>query len=154
LNDTLRVRLQPSRALALAVVAGHLAAAGGAAFGLPTVAAAVAGAGLAVSLVHHWRWAAQRSPRSVTALELGADGRLALAGPGAAWRPAELRYAAVPTWWLAILIARDGAGRSSSAVVLPDALDAETFRRLRVALRWRAMPGRDAALVAADGGPR
>jgi toxin CptA len=154
LNDTLRVRLQPSRVLALAVVAGHLAAAVGAAAGLPLAAAAVAGAGLAVSFLHYWRWATQRSPQSVAVLELAVDGRLAVAGPGPAWRPAALRYAAVPTWWLAILIARDSAGRSRSAVILPDALDPETFRRLRVALRWRAMPGRAAAPVAADDGSR
>jgi toxin CptA len=154
LNDTLRVRLVPSRGLALAVVAAHLAAAVGAAAGLPLVAAAVAGAGLAVSLLHYWRWATQRSPQSVATLELAADGRLAVAGPGQASRPAQLRYAAVPTGWLAILIARDDAGCSRSALVLPDALDPETFRRLRVALRWRAMPGRDAAPVAADDGSR
>jgi hypothetical protein len=34
-------------------------------------------------------------------------------------------------------VARDANGRSRAAVILPDAADAEDFRRLRVWLKWR-----------------
>ena len=140
MNDSLRVQLRPSRALVIAVVVGHLLALAAAVAGLPPVAVAFAATGLALSLVHYWRWATHRAPSSVAALELGSDGRLAVAGPAAAWHPAVLRHAAVPAGWLAILVARDGAGRSRSAVILPDALEPEAFRRLRVMLRWRDNP--------------
>jgi toxin CptA len=138
LSESLRVQLRPSRALAIAIVVGHLLALAAALAGLPPAGAGFATAGLALSLAHYWRWATQRAPSSVTALELWSDGRLAVAGPAGAWSPAELRHAAVPAGWLAILTARDGSGSSRSAVILPDALDPEPFRRLRVMLRWRA----------------
>jgi hypothetical protein len=65
-----------------------------------------------------------------------------------------LRHAAVPAGWLAILIARDGSGSSRSAVILPDALDPEPFRRLRVMLRWRATPEIGSLQEANDDGGR
>jgi toxin CptA len=154
LNESLRVQLRPSRALAIAIVVGHLLALAAAFVGLPPVAAGFATAGLALSLVHYSRWATHRGPSSVAALELWSDGRLAVAGPAGAWRPAALRHAAVPAGWLAILVARDDAGRSRSAVILPDALDAEPFRRLRVMLRWRATPEIGSPQEAIDDGRR
>ncbi len=140
MNDSLRVQLRPSRTLACAVVLGHLLALAAAGTGLPPAAAAVATVGLLLSLVHYWRWATHRTPAAVAALELRPDGGLAVAGPGAAWQPAALRYVAVPASWLALVIARDDAGRDRRALILPDALDPGSFRRLRVLLRWRTIP--------------
>ncbi len=154
MSESLRVQLRPSRALAIAIVGGHLLALAAALAGLPPVAAGIATAGLGLSLAHYWRWATHRAASSVTALELGPDGRLAVAGPAGAWRPAALRHAAVPAGWLAVLIARDGSGSSWSAVVLPDALDPEPFRRLRVMLRWGANPETGSLEVANDDGRR
>lgn len=154
MNDTLRVRLRPSKALAVALAAGHAVAIGAAGAGLPPIAAGVAAAGLALSLVHHLRWAMQRSVRAVSGLQLDADGRLAVAGPATAWCPATLRYGVVPAAWIAIVVARDEAGRTRRALVLPDALDREAFRRLRVFLKWRALPGRDTVPVRAGDASR
>lgn len=150
MSDSFRVQLRPSKALALAVGVGHLLALAAAGVGLPPVAGAFATAGLALSLVHYWRWATHRAPTSVAAIEVWPDGRLAIAGPAAAWRPAALRHAAVPAGWLTILVARDDAGRARCAVILPDALDPDAFRRLRVMLRWRATPDSGSPPAAAD----
>jgi hypothetical protein len=73
----------------------------------------------------------------VSALELDAGGGVAVAGPASDWSPARLLDAAVPVPWLAVVSLRDGLGRRRTAVVLPDSLAPEAFRRLRVWLRWR-----------------
>jgi toxin CptA len=137
LNDSLRVQLRPSRTLAAALAVGHLLALGAAATGLPGAAASLVVLGLGLSLFHHLRLAMHRSALAVAALTLSADGRCAVADPAGAWLPAELTHSAVPAAWLAVLGARDNAGRSRTAVILPDAVDPEAFRRLRVWLRWR-----------------
>jgi toxin CptA len=135
------MRLRPSRMLAAAIALAHLAAALAALVALPGPAAAVVAAGVALSTVVQLRGALQRAPESVAGLELGADGGIAVAGPSGEWTAAQLRTAAVPAAWLAVLILRDGAGRRRAAVVLPDALDREAFRRLRVWLRWGPVAG-------------
>jgi hypothetical protein len=59
---------------------------------------------------------------------------------------AHVRSAVVPVPWLAVVTLRDALGRRRSAVVLPDSLDREAFRRLRLWLRWRTpigLPGTD-----------
>jgi hypothetical protein len=94
---------------------GHLLALAAAATGLPAGAAAVAAVGI----------------------EFSPAGHLALADPSGTWLSAEMRRAAVPAGWLAVLTARDANGRSRSAVILPDAIEPEAFRRLRVWLKWR-----------------
>jgi hypothetical protein len=49
---------------------------------------------------------------------------------------------------------RDALGRRRSAVVLPDSLDPDAFRRLRVWLRWRTPGDPPAADSAQDPTPR
>ena len=137
MNDSLRVQLRPSRTLAVALAVGHLLALVAAATGLPSAAASLVVLGLALSLYHHLRLAMHRSALAVAALTLSADGRFAVADPAGGWLPAELRHSAVPAAWLTVLAARDRTGRSRTAVILPDAVDPEAFRRLRVWLRWR-----------------
>jgi toxin CptA len=137
LNDSLRVQLRPSRTLAAALAVGHLLALIAAVTSLPSAAAALVVLGLGLSLFHHLRLAMHRSALAVAGLDLAADGRFAVANPAGAWVAAELRHSAVPAAWLAVLAARDNAGRSRTAVILPDAVDPEAFRRLRVWLRWR-----------------
>jgi hypothetical protein len=124
---------------------GHLLALAAAATSLPTSAAALAAVGLALSAVHHFRLAMHRSPLAIAGLEFSPAGHFALADPSGAWLPAEMRRAAVPASWLAVLTARDANGRSRSAVIFPDAVDPDAFRRLRVWLKWRvAAPHPDA----------
>lgn len=137
MSDSLRVQLRPSRTLVAALAVGHLLALGAAATGLPGAAASLVVLGLALSLVHQLRLAMHRTALAVAGVDLGSDGRFAVADPAGVWVAAELRHSAVPAAWLAVLAARDHAGRSRTAVILPDAVDPEVFRRLRVWLRWR-----------------
>ena len=145
MNDRLRVRLGPSRRLAAAVIVAHGAAIAAAVVALPAPAAAIVAAGLAVSTIEHVRRALQRSSLAVAGLELDAGGGAAVAGPAGDWSPARLTDAAVPVPWLAVVHLRDALGRRRTAIVLPDTLAPEPFRRLRVWLRWRP--------VGANGGP-
>ena len=137
MNDSLRVQLRPSRTLAAALAAGHLLALLAAATSLPAAPGSLVVVGLGLSLIHHLRLAMHRSDRAVRGLSFAADGRFAVADPTGGWLPAELRHCAVPAAWLAVVTARDDAGRSRAAVILPDAADPEGFRRLRVWLKWR-----------------
>ena len=137
MNRTLEVRLRPSRALAATIVIAHLAALGAAVIGLPPAAAGIVAGGLALSAIEHARRALLRTPLAVAALAFSADGRVAVAGPDGDWCSASLRRVAVPTAWVAVVAIRDGLGRCRATVVLPDALDREAFRRLRIWLRWR-----------------
>jgi toxin CptA len=149
LNDRLRVELGPSRWLAATVIVAHAGALAAAVGGLPAPAAAIVAAGLAASVVEHVRRALHRSPLAVAGLELDAGGGVAVAGPGSEWSSARLVDAAVPAPWLAVVSLRDGLGRRRTAVVLPDSLAPEAFRRLRVWLRWRP-PGASAEALNAN----
>ncbi len=154
MNDSLRVQLRPSRALATALAVGHLLALVAAVTGLPGEAAALVVVGLALSLLHHLRLALHQSALAVAGLDFAMDGRFAVANPAGVWLAAELRHSAVPASWLAVLTARDHAGRSRTTVILPDAADPEAFRRLRVWLKWRMTPpvsGREQANGRAPG---
>jgi toxin CptA len=142
LSDGVRVHLRPSRSLAAAVIVSHAAALGAVVFTLPTVAAMVAGAGVALSALEHLRQALHRTPLSVVGLEFGADAKVAVAGPAGEWSVATLKSVAVPAPWLAVATMRDSAGQRRAVVVLPDAIDPEAFRRLRVWLRWGTVAGR------------
>jgi len=135
------VRLGPSRWLAAAVVTAHGAALAAAAVALPAAAAAIVAAGLALSAFEHARRSLHRSPLAIAGLELDADGRVAVAGPAGLWEDARVLDAAVPAPWLALLVVRDASGRRRTALVLPDAVAADAFRRLRVWLRWRVPAG-------------
>ncbi|HSD44182.1 MAG TPA: protein YgfX [Burkholderiales bacterium] len=137
MSGSLRVQLKPSRVLAAAVALGHILALAGAATGLPPVAASVVALGLGLSAFHHLRLAMHRSALAVAGLEFSPAGHFALSNPAGVWLSAEMRRAAVPAGWLAVLAARDANGRSRFAVILPDSVEPEAFRRLRVWLRWR-----------------
>jgi toxin CptA len=141
LSTTLRVWLRPSWTLVAAIALAHLAALATAVAALPGAAAAVVAAGVALSAIGHLREALHRAPQAVTGLELSADGRVAVADPSGDWLTARLRSVAVPVPWLAVVTLRDALGQRRAAVVLPDALDREAFRRLRVWLRWGTAAG-------------
>jgi hypothetical protein len=150
LNATLRVRLRPSRTLAAAIASAHLAALAAALVALPGAAAGVAAAGVVLSAIAQVRLALHRVPHAVAGLELAADGGAAVAGPAGDWSAARLRSVAVPAPWLAVVTLRDASGRHRAAVVLPDSLDREAFRRLRIWLRWRSAAGSTGANAAND----
>jgi toxin CptA len=121
------VPLRPSRALALAVLAGHGLALACVWVTLPTPGAAFVSVGLALSVIA-FLGACAAGPRG---LVLRADGRLERIDAAGEVREAVLEHAAVRAWWIAALVVRDASGRRSSLVLLPDTTDSETLRRLR-----------------------
>jgi toxin CptA len=70
-------------------------------------------------------------------LRLDADGVLAIAGEGGEFLPAALQPAATVHPWLTVFRIRID-GRQRRVFVLPDSLNRQDFRRLRVWLKWRA----------------
>lgn len=139
----MRLTPGPSRVLGLALAAAHCGAAV-----LLWIAAApdwarIAGTFLlSASLGYHWLRDAQlRLPTSVAALELARDAEAGLRcelslrdGQRIAGR---VLGSSVALPWLVVIGVRPGVSRLSRRLaLLPDALPAEDFRALRVALRW------------------
>lgn len=135
----IRVDLKPSRRLGAALVAAHGAAALTLLpLALPAWAKVLIALCIAASLCHAlWRHAWLRSAASVTAIEVREG-----AGAGVEMRGGECHEARVlgTTYVSAALCVVNLriAGRllARHAVVVSDNVDAESFRRLRVWLRW------------------
>jgi hypothetical protein len=126
----LHVPLRPSRALALAVLAGHVTAAACLWITLPAPGAMLAIAGLALSAFAFFRtWSF-----GPTGLILHRDGRLHRVDAAGEVREVELEHAAVPAWWFVALVLRESSGRRSSVVLFPDSTDRAALRRLRASL--------------------
>ncbi|MDD5389351.1 MAG: hypothetical protein PHD37_08390 [Gallionellaceae bacterium] len=100
---------------------------------LPTALHLGGGALLGASL-----WMAWKRP-VVTRLRGKADGQLEI-WREAAWWPVQLRPDSVALAWLIVLRWREGKKNHSLALPL-DALPGDEQRRLRVWLRWKAVPG-------------
>lgn len=140
-DPALIVAIGPSRRLTLALVALHLCAlvAAGLAdliwpYRLPLAAAIV------VSLYLTIKPAAARSTATGRACRLRAraDGGLDLWRDDG-WQAIELLPDTRVLSWCALLRYREPGGRASEPrLILPDSLDRDTFRRLRVWLRYRA----------------
>lgn len=132
--------MQPSRRLrqVLAVLHG-LALAGLLLAALPAWGRAVGAAAIVFS---YWR---VRRPQAALTLRCQADGSLTI-GQGDAWQAVALQPGSLVWPWCCVLRLR-GDDFRRVLTVLPDSLDGETFRRLRVWLRWRAgvtpKPGRN-----------
>ncbi len=72
-------------------------------------------------------------------LRLLDDGTLELRDAAQAWQPAVVLPRTTVTPWLCVLAYRRAGERSGRSIaLLPDHLEAEDYRRLRVWLRWRA----------------
>jgi hypothetical protein len=136
-DTQLRVTLRVSPRLVAAVLISHAAALAATVTGLGPLPAAIVSAGILLSCVHQARVALQRSALSVIGLLLSPDGRCEIQSRDG-WIAATLRSAVVPADWLAALTLCDSAGRKRVLLILPDAIDAAAFRRLRVWLRWRS----------------
>lgn len=132
LGETLIVAPRPSPRLALVVAGLHLLALGAvtsADLSGPYRGALIVltGIGLMLSL----------RPRTLPALRCLPDGRLELSDRDG-WIPAEV--IAETTVWSGLVVLRyrrEGAPRTESRVIPADGLDADTFRRLRMWLRWK-----------------
>lgn len=73
-------------------------------------------------------------------LQCQADGSLSLRQAGQDWRPVVLLPGSIVNPWLTTIRYRSEAGKQAGTLVLlPDNVDAEDFRRLRVWLKWQAV---------------
>ncbi|HEX2200150.1 MAG TPA: protein YgfX [Burkholderiales bacterium] len=134
----LRLELQPSPLLAVAIVALHAGAAASALVALPGTAGALIGAGLlALGALAAWRGALLRSASSVRVLELeGAALNVTLAGGQAGLgEVAPRRYVSRLVVTLALR-----APVRRTLLITRDMLDADSFRALRVWALWGRLP--------------
>jgi toxin CptA len=136
----LSITLHPSYLLALFLVAMH-ALALASVWLVPLVLAAKIGTAvvLASSLVlslrqHVWR----AGKRSVRAVRLTGECDMSLQGQDATWLEAAILPSSFISPYLTVLnLNIEGERRARHVVILPDAMDAEQFRQLRVWLRWK-----------------
>ena len=132
----LTIRLRRSRQLDILLLLVHAAALGAVALAaLPLWLRLVLLAAIAASA---WIAARRQSgPGPVCSLTLNADGTIDLErSPGSVGKAAVLAQSAVTTSLTVLLLRCDG--RREALAVLPDSLDPDDFRSLRLWLRWRA----------------
>ncbi len=130
--------LQPSRYLAAVLIAAHgVTLAVLLPLALPLWAKAALAALILFSLMHHLRRDAWLSaPSSRVALTLEGD-RVVLSTRGGEQMAGQMLHDSLVTPFITVLnVLPQGAHFARSVVILPDTLDAESFRQLRVWLKW------------------
>ena len=154
LERSLQVTLSPSRRLTAVLASAHLGLAT-ALLPLPWptgwTAAAIAFvlAGAVPGIVLH---ALRRSRSAIVRLELRLDGGIRLHHRDGRQSHGIVNADSTVTPWLTVVgVKVPGRWRSIHVVVLPDAIDAEDFRRLRVRLRWPLTPAAEPAAGADRG---
>lgn len=136
----LRVSLRPSWILAAILAAAHGAAIAVIALvSVPPWLQVIVIAALAASLVFEIRKTALlRAPDAVVALEIASDDALSIQTRRGGWIECDVLGSTYVIYFLAIVnLKEQGSGRVRRAVILPDSIDAEDFRKLRVWLRWK-----------------
>ena len=131
--------LQPSAYLAITLIAIHGAAVAALlVLALPFWAHGLQILFLLASLLHHlWRNAWLSAPSSVVAVLLDGD-RVVLTQRGGSQIVGKLSSNSLISPWLTVLnILPQNSFFAHSVIIFPDSLDAESFRQLRVSLRWR-----------------
>ena len=132
--------ITPSRSLAWILIGAHIAA-GACVVALhpPWWIALAAGTVLLASVVFHLlRDALRRLPDSVTTLQARKDGSYRLTLRNGESPACRLLGSSFVTPWLTIVNVELAEERSTRHVVIvPDAVSAGDFRRLRVWLRWK-----------------
>lgn len=137
----IHVGLRPSRLLAAVLgLAGAGACVVLAILPFPWWSKAAMGAFLLLCTVYHIaRSALLRLPGAIVALEVSAKNGLSCLPRGGEWLQAEVLGDSYVTPWLSVLVLQlPGKRFARHAVILPDMLDADSYRRLRVWLRWRS----------------
>ncbi|MBA4142430.1 MAG: hypothetical protein H0X43_05340 [Nitrosospira sp.] len=142
----LSTRLKPSVRLALLLGFAHFAAVGLLwPLTLPTALKLAGSAALVASLFFYLRhYALLSSPRSVTGLEISDEMTCTLQTRGGERIACALLGSSFVAPFLAVLELKPLRPLTSwrryfshSVVILPDGIDAEEFRRLRVLLKWK-----------------
>jgi len=135
------MRLSPSRIGRAALVATALLALAAIALAdLPIHGQAIAALVVVALTLQAWRTSLP------VALKLHPDGLLELRDAASPWQPVSLLARSTVSPWLCLLACRaEGSGQVRNLAILPDSLDADDFRQLRVWLRWLAkVEGADA----------
>lgn len=135
---------QPSRYFALALIAAHGI---GLAALMPLALPVWAKAGLALLVLfslsyHWWRDAWLSAPSSGVALVLEGDQVLLVTRGGGRLMGEILRDSLVTPCLTVLNILPQDARLTRSVVIFPDSLDAESFRQLRVWLKWGGQAAR------------
>lgn len=126
--------VQYSRRVA-ALVGGAAVGTGAVVFAMPLPVLARVGLLLWVLLVS---CVSARRLAEVRALRLDEDGGMEALGPDGAWRSGRLRPGSCVLPWLVVVRWRPaGAWADRTIFLVPSMADAESFRALRVLLRWQ-----------------
>lgn len=147
-TERLAMAVGPSRMLTGVMVAAHASAAGLLwLLPLPGWLAVVSLPIFAGSLWITLRRDGLRSAmHAIIALELHPDCRCVVQTRRGEWHDAKLLPGSFVSPYLTVLNLRlDGSRWARHVVILPDAVDGESFRRLRVLLRWKCGRGEVAA---------
>ncbi len=139
----MKITLRPSRILTAILVLAHAAAIAMVVLaGLPLWAQSILAAALVVNLVFDVRQTAWlRAPGAVIGFEIAADDRFSIQIRCGEWLECEVLGSTYVTYFLTILnLKAIDSGKHQRAVILPDSLDAEDFRKMRVWLRWKRDP--------------
>jgi len=134
------IPVSPSVRLAVALCAGHLAAAGVLwLLPLPVLVKGAISLAVAASLVYFLALdAALHAAKAIVELELKDDGGIAFRTREGRWVDSELAASSYVSPGLTIVVLKPrGRGRARHVILLPDSVDARDFRRLRMWMRWK-----------------
>ena len=135
----LQIAVGTSRILAVVLAVAHFAALAATLIViLPTWASILIAATIVVSGV--WsigRSALQRSASAIVELEVGEGGRISCRTRDGQWHESEVLFSSFISPRLTVLNLRvAGSARAKHLVIVPDNVEKDAFRRLRVLLKW------------------
>lgn len=135
----LRCPLKPSRNLAYLLLAAHSAALLLLWFSAPwSIAAPIGLAVIATAIITVRRDALLAASRSIVAIELDDDCSCAVQFKSGEWHDAlVLGTSFVAPYLTTVNLKIEGRRFARHVVILPDSLDADFFRQLRVLLNWK-----------------
>ncbi len=148
--ERLSVRLGPSRVLAVMLGGAHVVAA--AALWLATLPVVYALA-CSVALSAHLAWVVRRhalraDPHALIELDMIDDGSVAVCMRGGLRRAYRVDGSSFVSPLFTVMNLRPEAGRWTRHVLIAaDGVDADSFRRLRIWLRWRCREGTKGSLT-------
>jgi len=139
-----RIMIGPSCILASMLGLAHVAALVVALIvALPSWAKLLVGVVIAASCGWSiYRSALLRGSRAIVELEIGESGRAVIRMRNGAWHDAQVQGSSLVSPWLTVLnMLPDGGRQAQHVVILPDNVDPEAIRSLRVLLRWSRPAG-------------
>ncbi|MBA2352152.1 MAG: hypothetical protein M3R15_16195 [Acidobacteriota bacterium] len=151
IRPLLRCPFKPSRKLACLLIAAHLAALVLLWLAAPgVIAAPITPVIIASAFVTVRQSALHAASRAIVALELDDDCLCAVQFKNGEWREALVLGTSFVAPYLTIVNLKiEGNRFAKHVVILPDAVDAELFRQLRVLLRWKWRDARNSRADAA-----